>query len=748
MVLVVVILHRAAGRPAEARSRRADAARDPLQRARGGLGRDQRRPGQADGVRARRVHRRGRRRSDRLHAGRADADSFAAFTSISLLAIVFVAGVGRIAGAVVAGIMFSAAGLFVTFLDIHLSVGKYQAIVAGVALVLTAVQNPDGLTSTATGKGPAVALMKLRDRVVGLRATGAGCRCAGGQKTRRPLEATDQASDKPTMHHAGCLICTGPARPARLAEPPAGRAPHATPLGIGTRGPASLVVAARARRARQLGVPHPGRQRLGHAAGSRAGESVLVDYVGPALRPAQRVTWQVKVWTEAGESDWSDRQALRARAARRAATGRRAGSRRSSPSCRRRGGGRRCSCAASSSSPACRSLSARLYATAHGIYEAFVNGRRVGDAELTPGFTEYRDRLQVQTYDITGAAAARAQRARRDPVRRLVSRAGRAPARPRPVGHQSSRFLAQLRVPLRRTARPRCRHGPRVAQRSVAHRGGRPDRRPVGRSAAHGRRLERARASTTTAGITSRSPTTAMERLVDLAGAARAARCRRSNRCRCAGSRAGRCSTSARTSTAGCGCATSGPRAPRSRSTHGEALDADGDVTTAAPRRRPAVPPRAAAGGPGRPGRLGGTAAGRVRAPPHHARLPYVRVEGHPGELGAERSDRRRRPHRPDAHGLVRVQRRAHQPTARGGGLEPARQRLRHPDRLPDAGARRAGPATGRSSSRPPRSSTTSPGSPPSGCATWPPSSGPTGVVANLAPSPPARVRGRDRWPR
>jgi len=96
--------------------------------------------------------------------GELTSDSFAAFTSISLLAIVFVAGVGRIAGAVVAGVMFSAAGLFVTFLNIHLNVGKYQAIVAGVALVLTAVQNPDGLTSTSTGKGPAVALEKLRDR--------------------------------------------------------------------------------------------------------------------------------------------------------------------------------------------------------------------------------------------------------------------------------------------------------------------------------------------------------------------------------------------------------------------------------------------------------------------------------------------------------------------------------------------------------------------------------------------------------
>jgi ABC-type branched-subunit amino acid transport system permease subunit len=99
--------------------------------------------------------------------GELTSDSFAAFTSISLLAIVFVAGVGRIAGAAAAGIMFSAAGLFVTFLNLHLNVGKYQAIVAGIALVLTAVQNPDGITSTATGKGPAVALAKLRDRAAG-----------------------------------------------------------------------------------------------------------------------------------------------------------------------------------------------------------------------------------------------------------------------------------------------------------------------------------------------------------------------------------------------------------------------------------------------------------------------------------------------------------------------------------------------------------------------------------------------------
>ena len=122
--------------------------------------------------------------------GELTPDTFASFTSISLLAIVFVAGVGRIAGAVVAGIMFSAAGLFVTFLDVHLSVGKYQAIVAGLALVITAVQNPDGLSSTATGKGPAVAIAKLRGRVLelGSRRTAppGGVEASGSAEPRTP----------------------------------------------------------------------------------------------------------------------------------------------------------------------------------------------------------------------------------------------------------------------------------------------------------------------------------------------------------------------------------------------------------------------------------------------------------------------------------------------------------------------------------------------------------------------------------
>ena len=44
-------------------------------------------------------------------------------------------------------------------------------------------------------------------------------------------------------------------------------------------------------------------------------------------------------------------------------------------------------------------VGATLRITAHGLVEAFVNGRRVGDHELTPGFTAYRRRLQVITFD-------------------------------------------------------------------------------------------------------------------------------------------------------------------------------------------------------------------------------------------------------------------------------------------------------------------------------------------------------------
>lgn len=45
--------------------------------------------------------------------------------------------------------------------------------------------------------------------------------------------------------------------------------------------------------------------------------------------------------------------------------------------------------------------SATAFITSLGLYEAFINGKRVGDAYLTPGWTSYNKRLQYQLYDVT-----------------------------------------------------------------------------------------------------------------------------------------------------------------------------------------------------------------------------------------------------------------------------------------------------------------------------------------------------------
>jgi alpha-L-rhamnosidase len=129
-------------------------------------------------------------------------------------------------------------------------------------------------------------------------------------------------------------------------------------------------------------------------------EFLLVEYAGPPLRSRQRVNCAVKVWTERGESGWSEPIAWEMglldpddwvaewieppEADDPGPAGRRP------PWHLRRG--------FVVEEPG----SARLYATAHGIYEIFVNGVRVGNEELTPGWTAYAKILNVQTFDVTG----------------------------------------------------------------------------------------------------------------------------------------------------------------------------------------------------------------------------------------------------------------------------------------------------------------------------------------------------------
>lgn len=120
--------------------------------------------------------------------------------------------------------------------------------------------------------------------------------------------------------------------------------------------------------------------------------SVLVPWPGDSLGSRQRVQWRVKVWTDVGESDWSAPASIE--------TGLLDASdwvaswvepyeiERSAHVLRHH--------FHLAGAPA----DARLYATAHGIYETFLNGRRVGDVELAPGFTSYPTTLHVQTYDV------------------------------------------------------------------------------------------------------------------------------------------------------------------------------------------------------------------------------------------------------------------------------------------------------------------------------------------------------------
>ena len=44
---------------------------------------------------------------------------------------------------------------------------------------------------------------------------------------------------------------------------------------------------------------------------------------------------------------------------------------------------------------------AKVHASAKGAYRLYVNGHRVGDDELAPGWTEYRDRITYQSWDVT-----------------------------------------------------------------------------------------------------------------------------------------------------------------------------------------------------------------------------------------------------------------------------------------------------------------------------------------------------------
>ncbi len=132
-----------------------------------------------------------------------------------------------------------------------------------------------------------------------------------------------------------------------------------------------------------------------------------IDIALPAdlpLRPATRYYWQARIWDGNGtESEWSAPTWFE--------TGLSVGDWSDAKLIAHQSSAARSAVQASSPGalPLFRRVitlvkplkSARLYASAHGIYQFSLNGRKVGDQFLAPGWTDYTRRLQVQTYDVT-----------------------------------------------------------------------------------------------------------------------------------------------------------------------------------------------------------------------------------------------------------------------------------------------------------------------------------------------------------
>ena len=128
-------------------------------------------------------------------------------------------------------------------------------------------------------------------------------------------------------------------------------------------------------------------------------ESVNVPYQGPALTSMQRVYWQVRVWdTKNKASAWSKPAYWElgllepdSWKASWIAVPKEPESGESKPSPYFR----------KEFKLSKKVKSARVYVTAKGLYELFMNGQKVGKDLFTPGWTSYNKRLQYQTYDVT-----------------------------------------------------------------------------------------------------------------------------------------------------------------------------------------------------------------------------------------------------------------------------------------------------------------------------------------------------------
>jgi len=140
-----------------------------------------------------------------------------------------------------------------------------------------------------------------------------------------------------------------------------------------------------------------GKKLLWTSGKTQSDASVWVPYNGPALISGKKYWWQVRVWDNAGNvSAWSEPGFWQMGLLRPAdwkakwiSLAAPEDSTQPSPMFRKE------------FAPKKKITSATAYITAHGLYEAEINGQRVGQDYLTPGWTVYQKRLQYQAYDVT-----------------------------------------------------------------------------------------------------------------------------------------------------------------------------------------------------------------------------------------------------------------------------------------------------------------------------------------------------------
>jgi len=129
----------------------------------------------------------------------------------------------------------------------------------------------------------------------------------------------------------------------------------------------------------------------------KSDESLLQTYNGPALKSGQKYYWQVKVRDNKGRtSKWSQTASWE--------TGLFSQSEWKAKWIEKEGDTLQYAPAPHfrTEFPIEKNIaSARIYVTSHGYYEMHLNGKKVGDQVLTPGWTTYSKRLQYQVYDVT-----------------------------------------------------------------------------------------------------------------------------------------------------------------------------------------------------------------------------------------------------------------------------------------------------------------------------------------------------------